>query len=200
MSLSQNLLYAPLILASASPQRAEILRDFGFSFTICPADIEEVIDPDISPKQVAQSLAEQKADALGAQEGKIIIAADTIGVSPSEKILCKAQSREEAEMMLREKSGKSEQVITGFCLLSPEKKVCGVEVSTLFYHGISEELLTQILDSGEWKGVAGSLRMEGKYMRRMIDRYEGDFYSILGLPIGRITELLRSFPLEIQGA
>jgi septum formation protein len=200
MKIHQNLLYNEIVLASASPQRSAILEEYGFRFSILPANIDEKLESELSPEQNAKSLARQKAEAIWPQHGKIVLGADTIVVTESGDILGKAKDKSDAQKMLRQKRGTTERVITGFCLISDEKRISGHEVSYVSYSDFSEATMQKILDSEEWKGVAGALRIEGKEMQSIITEITGDYQNIIGLPIGKIAHILRDFPTETKSA
>lgn len=193
MKPSQNLLYHEIVLASASPQRSAILEEYGFRFSVSPANIHEMLDEKLLPEKNAESLACQKAEAVWPQYGKIVLGADTIVVTEDGKIIGKAKDKAKAHKMLKEKQNATERVITGFCLISDEKRISGYEVSYVSYSDFSEETIQNILDSGEWKGVAGALRIEGKVMGQIIKSISGDYQNIIGLPIGKIAHTLRDF-------
>ncbi len=191
-----NFLYHELILASASPQRAALLHEYGFRFRVVPADIEELHKPNATPAQIAEDLAVRKAQAVAAKFAThIILGADTIVVSAGGEILEKPHDRDDAERMLKSKSGQSEQIITGYCLLSEHGCQSGTEISRVTYKQFGDDEVTQILDSGEWHNVAGALRVEGEQMKKIIKTTSGDYHNIIGLPVGKIAEILRSFPV-----
>jgi len=195
MRLAANLLYKEIVLASTSPQRSAILKEYGFRFSVCPANIEEQLEQDLSPEKNAENLAIQKAQAILPQHGKIILGADTIVVTKKGEILGKARDKEHAREMILQKCGSVEKVITGFCLISDEKEVSGYEVSEVHYTDFSDEKVNEILESDEWVGVAGALRIEGEKMNSIIKKITGDYQNIIGLPIGRISHILRDFPV-----
>lgn len=181
----------PLVLASSSPQRIQLLLAHGFFFEVFPADIEEHIDSQKKPGENAEMLAIQKAEAVFEKYPcALILAADTLVVSPTGKILGKPESEEHAREMILEKRGKTEQVITGFCLLSAEGQFSDVEVSEVHYRDFSDNDLFEILHSEEWKNVAGALRIEGKLMQKIIKKFSGDRENIIGLPVQRVKEVL----------
>ncbi len=191
-----NFLYTELILASASPQRPALLHEYGFRFRVHPADIDETPQPGLSPAEVAHDLAIKKANVVAERfPTEIVLAADTIVVSASGEMLGKPQDETEAEQMLCGKSGATEQIITGFCLVSEHGCVAGTETSTVRYRDFGEDVLRALLRSGEWREVAGALRIEGEQMQRIILTTTGDYHNIIGLPVGRIAEILRSFPV-----
>lgn len=195
-AFTANFLYNDLVLASASPQRQAILREYGFHFLVAPADIDETITPGLEPAALAESLARQKAETVAPRfPNAVILGADTVVVSPTGEILGKAPDEEAALRMLLQKAGKVETVITAYCLLSEQNQVLGHEVSTVSYHPFGEAEVRQVIASGEWREVAGALRIEGKEMQRLIAKTEGDYHNIIGLPIGRIAQILRDFPL-----
>ncbi len=196
MNHSTNCLYHQIILASSSPQRSAILREYGFHFVVQPSHIDEIMNPKLSPEENAESLAIQKAKALPPQKhGNIILAADTLVVDENNSIYGKPKNREDAQHMLENKCGKTEKVITGFCLISDEHLVSGNETSYVEYNDFCSQDVTNILHSGEWEHVAGALRIEGKAMEKIIKRITGDYQNIIGLPIGRISHILRDFPV-----
>jgi len=192
-----NFLNRKILLASGSPQRSSILKEYGFDFEVFPADIVEIIRPDEDAEKNAERLAREKAQSIFERfSDSIVLGADTICVSPSGEILTKAQSEQEAKKMIRARSGKSEKVITGWAICSPNGSVSGSEISEVFYHEIDESLCEEILQSKEWRGVAGALRIEGQKMKKMIAGYHGDYNNIIGLPVGKIADILRNFPVE----
>ena len=191
-----NFLYTELVLASASPQRAALLREYGFRFRVEPADIAETHKPDATPAEIAQDLAIRKANTVAERfPTDIVLAADTIVVSPAGEILGKAANEAEARRMIEAKSDASEEVITGFCLVSEHGCVAGAESSTVHYRPFGVDELDAIIASNEWREVAGALRIEGEQMQRIILTTTGDYHNIIGLPVGRIAEILRSFPV-----
>ena len=209
-----NLLHTKIVLASCSPQRSAILKEYGFSIEICPADIDETIHSAESPEKNAERLAREKAVAiyknqknalvLGADTivakkhpDAIVLGADTIVVSEGGEILTKAKTKAEARRMLENRSGTSEVVVTGWAICSPYGTVSGVEASRVFFKIASEVLIQEILERGEWRGVAGALRIEGEASSTMIERFEGSFANILGLPIETIADVLRHFPSDL---
>lgn len=183
-----------MILASASPQRRRILEEAGFIFEICPSDIPENMDSKQDPETNVCRLAQEKALALQDNYPReIIVAADSIVVSPSGSILMKAKNEEEARKMLEDRRGRSERAITGYCILTPEGMHTDVEVSLVHYTDFSDEILEKVLESGEWKGVAGALRIEGEWSQHTIDHFGGDKNNIFGFPsraIQAIKEIL----------
>ncbi len=191
-----NYLYTELILASASPQRAALLQEYGFRFRVVPANIQETHKPDMTPKEVAQDLAIRKAQVVAKKfPTQIVLAADTLVVSPLGEILGKPADKADAERMLKVKSGAQEEIITGYCLFSEHGCVAGADTSVVIYRKFGDAELEQILDTGEWKEVAGALRVEGKRMKNIIQTTTGDYHNIIGLPVGKIAEILRSFPV-----
>ncbi len=191
-----NFLYTELILASASPQRAALLKEYGFRFRVFPADIEETFDPNATPIAIAEDLAIRKARIVAPRfPDFIVLGADTIVVSAAGEILGKPLDHNDAERMLRGKSGQKEQVITGYCLLSEHGIVSGAEVSEIIYKKFGDAEIKNILHSGEWLNVAGALRIEGEQMQQIIQMTSGDYHNIIGLPVGTIAQHLRSFPL-----
>jgi len=190
-----NLLHTKIVLASNSPQRAAILKDHGFEYKICPANILEKINPAENPKKNAERIAREKAAVVFQKDKKsLVLAADTIGVSATGEILIKAKSEKDAEKMIRNRAGKTEKVITGWAIFSPLGKVSGAEISEVFFKNIDDDFVKSFLKSGEWRGVAGALRVEGKISQKMIAGFSGHFSNILGLPIEKIIDVLRDFP------
>jgi septum formation protein len=195
-SFTANFLYNDLVLASASPQRQAILREYGFRFITAPADIDESFPAGLAAASVAESLALQKAQKVAPLfPNAVILGADTVVVSADGRLLGKAVNADEAAEMLRQKAGRKETVITAYCLLSEQNQVLGHEISTVFYHAFGEPEISRVIASGEWREVAGALRVEGPVMRGLIQKTEGDYHNIIGLPIGRIAQILRDFPL-----
>src|ERR1039458_1471598 len=114
----------PLILASASPRRSELLRNAGIAFTVDPADVAEQPRPSEMPLDYAQRLASEKAWAVLARHpGDIVLGADTVVVI-DEHLLEKPADRAAAARMLRLLSGRTHQVITGVCLLAEVRHGC----------------------------------------------------------------------------
>lgn len=183
-----------LILASASPRRIELLKDWGIPFEVDPADLHEKIDPALTPKKWAMSLAEQKAITVGARHpDRIILGADTIGVLKG-KILNKPKDRNDAIRMLQALSGKTHQVITGFTLLNTktgEKITEAVETKVTFKRLTLKEIEAYV-DTGEPMDKAAAYAIQGG-AAKWVKKIEGDYNNVVGLPLEAIKKALASF-------
>jgi septum formation protein len=196
-----------LILASASPRRAELLRAAGYVFDIHAVEIDERSKARESPVEYVQRLAQEKsARALhemsrdGLPEGKpegppkgghyalLVIGADTAVVIGSE-ILGKPRDVEDAARMLRLLSGRTHQVMTGVCLVNAERSVSHVEISDVTFARLTEDQIAWYVSSGEGRDKAGGYAIQG-LASRFIPRIEGSYSNVVGLPIASIDDLI----------
>lgn len=179
----------PLILASASPRRRELLGSLGISFEICPADVDEHID--LPADMAVFSLSRRKADAARRlHPGRWILAADTL-VSADKRILGKPSDREEACRMLRFLSGRTHQVYTGVTVISPDgRSFTEVDTSDVTFDRIGEEEIRSYVDSGEPMDKAGAYAIQGG-AAKWISRLEGSPSGVIGLPLCLVRKLLR---------
>lgn len=179
----------PLILASASPRRRELLGSLGISFEICPADVDEHID--LPADMAVFSLSRRKADAARQlHPGRWILAADTL-VSADKRILGKPSDREEACRMLRFLSGRTHQVYTGVTVISPDgRSFTEVDTSDVTFDRIGEEEIRSYVDSGEPMDKAGAYAIQGG-AAKWISRLEGSPSGVIGLPLCLVRKLLR---------
>ena len=127
-----------LILASQSPRRQQLLEQMGLTFTVRVADIDETMDPRLTPEEAVALVAERKAAAVAAGEDDLVIAADTIVVL-EDSILGKPRTPEEAERMLRALSGRTHRVMTGVALRRGTKTDGFTEVTEVVFRTLSEE-------------------------------------------------------------
>ncbi len=178
----------PLILASASPRRRELLGSLGISFEICPADVDEHID--LPADMAVFSLSRRKADAARQlHPGRWILAADTL-VSADKRILGKPSDREEACRMLRFLSGRTHQVYTGVTVISPDgRSFTEVDTSDVTFDRIGEEEIRSYVDSGEPMDKAGAYAIQGG-AAKWISRLEGSPSGVIGLPLCLVRKLL----------
>ncbi len=178
----------PLILASASPRRRELLKSIGIPFEICPADVDEHID--LPADRAVFALSSRKAEAVRKiHPGRWILAADTL-VSVSGRILGKPADREEACKMLRSLSGNTHQVYTGVTVISPEGKVfTEVDASDVTFDRIPESEIQAYVDSGEPMDKAGAYAIQGG-AAKWISRLEGSPSGVIGLPLCLVRKLL----------
>lgn len=182
-----------LILASASPRRKELLEKIGLPFTVQPAKGEERITQK-SPAAVVMELSRQKAEEIAAvqTEDCIIIGADTV-VAKGEKIMGKPKDAADAKQMLRSIADDCHQVYTGVTLIrtgAHPQSVTFQEKTDVFLYPISDAELDAYIASGDPMDKAGAYGIQGDFAI-YVKRIAGDYYNVVGLPIGRAYQELK---------
>jgi septum formation protein len=185
-----------LILASASPRRAEILRNAGFEFEVRPAHVDETILPNEQAQDYVKRLAETKAKAiaeLASQQegGGYVVGADTVVVIETQ-IFGKPADADDARRMLRHLSGKSHEVLTGMALLrAADRQVnTNVERTRVEFLPLSEKDIEDYIATAEPFDKAGAYGIQG-VGSRFISRIEGCYFNVMGLPVSRLWQMLR---------
>ena len=179
------------ILASSSPRRAELLNLCDIDFTVIPPESEEVLDPNLSLPQAIEKIAYEKALSIHKKyPDYTVIGADTV-VTVDHLVLGKPKDPDHAFSMLRQLSGRMHHVITGVCILSPGKdKIVFHDNSCVTFHELSDLEITEYIQSGEPMDKAGSYGVQGKGAF-LINKIDGDFYSVMGLPISQVYRILK---------
>jgi septum formation protein len=180
-----------IVLASTSPTRRALLATTGILFEARSPDYEEHFSPDLSPKEVALSLALGKAHAAsrGAPD-EIIIGADQV-LDLDGRAIGKYSTLEEAKKGLRALSGRSHFLHTGVALVRAKETLRHFAVTTrLQVRSLSDEEVDAYAETNEWQGCAGGYRIEGKGVC-LFESIEGDYFNILGLPLVQLLSSLR---------
>jgi nucleoside triphosphate pyrophosphatase len=182
-----------LILASASPRRAQILRDAGISFSVLSSAVDETPYADETPQQMVQRLANAKADLVSARAvgPAILIAADTVVVVDGQ-VLGKPRSTDDASRMLQLFSGRTHAVVTGVSLIRlPEMdRRQFVETTLVTFAPLSRDEISRYLATEEPFDKAGAYAIQG-YAGRYIPRIEGCYFNVVGLPLARLVSTLQ---------
>jgi septum formation protein len=192
-----------LILASASPRRAELLRSAGYTFDVVVADVDESIHHGESPSTYVRRLAAEKSLRVGADLGRpgaeqapplrddvVILGADTTVVVDGE-ILGKPRDDEEGRQMLRRLSDRKHQVLTGISLRQGAYEVGRVDTTTVTFRPLTDEDISWYVASGEGRDKAGGYAIQG-LASRFIPSIAGSYANVVGLPVTGLDELLRS--------
>lgn len=187
-----------IILASASPRRKELLEKTGLKFRVVKSRYKEGVNRRLSPRQVAVSLSLGKAKAVAKKyKDTIIIAADTFIVFKG-KILGKPKTAAKAKEMLRKMSGKLHSVITGFTILDTQKnKVVSQSVETkVYFKKLKPAEIDFYVKSKEPLDKAGAYAIQG-LGPMLIEKIEGDYFNVVGLPIASLLEDLKKFGINV---
>lgn len=182
----------PLILASASPRRAELLTNAGFSFTVQPADVDETPLEGENPEEYVLRVARAKAQTVAAscrKSGNIVLGADTTVVVEGQ-ILAKPADRDDAIRMLKSLSGRVHDVFTGIALVSDEAELTEVVGTRVRLLPITDDEIIWYVETGEAEGKAGAYGIQGR-AARFIDRIEGSWSNVVGLPIATVHQMLK---------
>jgi len=180
-----------LVLASHSPRRREILSNAGIEFVCRPATVEERREDGEDPRAHVERLAREKAMAVDRAPGEIILAADTV-VVVDRHVLGKPANIEEATWMLRRLSGREHEVITGICLRAGDRVLVDAETTRVRFIALSEEEIAGYAASGEPMDKAGAYAIQG-LASKFIDRIEGCYFNVVGLPVSLVCRRLREF-------
>lgn len=179
-----------MILASASPRRREILDLMGFTYTVEPAKTELPPDPALSPEEAVLRVARGKAEEIAERyPNGVVLGADTVVVVDG-AILGKPNDAEDAKAMLRRLSGKEHRVITAVWICDGERSEGFADSAAVTFLPMSEEEIEAYVATGEPMGKAGAYAIQGRGMRH-IRGIHGDFYTVMGLPSGRLYEVLK---------
>lgn len=181
------------ILASASPRRQQLLNQIGIKFRVIPSTIEEIMNNNTEPSEVAVSLAIQKCNDVASDTDCdcIIIAADTIVVKDN-RLLGKPKDENDAFNMLKNLNGHWHEVVTGLCLYDTcgKKTVTGYETTRVKMADNSDEFLKSYIDTREPFDKAGAYGIQG-YGSLIVEKIEGDYFNVMGLPIYKLSCLLK---------
>jgi septum formation protein len=195
--LPSGLNWPKIILASASPRRAQLLRQVGADFIVKAPDIDEAACSGLGPEQMAVALAVRKAESVslscdGRLGGRVILAADTV-VSYRRHLLGKPAGRAQALRMLKLLSGKRHQVITGICLMGAEgRRLAGCQVSSVQFRRLTDSRIRWYLTTGEFWDKAGAYGIQGRGAL-LVARVEGCYFNIVGLPLALLDRMLARF-------
>lgn len=185
-----------LILASQSPRRRELMGLFGLPFTVCVADIDETMDSGKAPDREVARVSRAKAEAICRIPEDVVIAADTVVVLEG-TILGKPRDAAEAIAMLTALSGKSHQVMTGLTVLRGQKALVHTEVTDVQFRPLSPKEIEAYVATGEPMDKAGSYGIQGRG-GLFVERIQGDYYNVMGLPVCRLYQMLKEIIPEIM--
>ncbi|MBX7148681.1 Maf family protein [bacterium] len=188
----------PLILASGSPRRIELLKNAGFEFTIAPADIDETPRPREMPMDAALRLAMAKAQAVSASltNPSLVLAADTL-IAFQNSIIGKPNSPEHAFSLLKQLLGTSHEVITGFYLLKTHPKPIpllwdAIISKVSMRNAQDDEEIWDYIKTGEPMDKAGAYALQG-IGQKFVESVEGSHNNVIGLPIEAILPVLKQY-------
>ncbi len=183
-----------LILGSGSPRRQELLKSLGFDFLIKPTNVDESFPIDLVAEEIPLYLAEKKADAYqdDLKETEILITADTI-VWCDGKVFNKPANFAEGKKMLEALSGKMHEVFTGICLKSGNKQTTFYDVSKVYFKKLKPEEIEYYLINFTPYDKAGGYGVQDWLGYIGIDKIEGSFYNVMGLPVKELYEELIKF-------
>ena len=188
----------PLVLASASPRRSQLLRQVGFEFSVIPSDIPEPVEDDRSPERHVLDLALAKALKVAeGVESAIVVGADTIVVLDGE-ILGKPADEREAFSMLRKLSGRTHEVFTGFALVDRPsgKTTSGYEVTRVTFRPLLDEEIRRYIELDRPFDKAGSYGIQDR-SALFVERIEGCYYNVVGFPLARFYVYLKEFLVQV---
>lgn len=192
-------LHKPLILASQSPRRQEILSLAGFEFSVCPAD-DEWAPEGLAPFDRVRELARSKAAQVAQYHpNSIVLGSDTMVVL-EEKALGKPRDEQHAVEMLMSLQGRSHQVMTGVWIIETDEAGNAVkgdgftDVTNVDFWAFSEDEAREYVATKEPMDKAGAYGIQGKGMR-LVKRICGDFFTVMGLPGGRLIRFLADFDI-----
>ena len=185
-----------LILASASPRRAELLREHGYDFTVMPSPLAEPVDfpDDASPVERAQSSSYFKAKSVAGLVGNgWVLAADTIAALGG-RVFGKPFDRDDARRILKSLSGTMHQLITGVTLLDASSgvKLIRHDSTDVIMRRLTDSEIEDYLDSGAWEGKAGAYGIQDRG-DAFVERIEGSFTNVVGLPMELVARMLDEF-------
>ncbi len=190
-------LLTDFILASQSPRRRQLLGQIGFTFRVEPSPFEETTPENGHPADIVQALALEKAEPVSRRfPSALTLGADTVVVHEG-VVLGKPEDEAEAHAMLRRLSGETHTVFTGLALLHPasDRRVSACEATRVTFAALSDEEIRTYVASGAPMDKAGAYGIQGDLGAVFVARIEGDFYTVMGLPLHRLYRLLHDhFP------
>jgi len=180
---------APLVLASASPRRLDLLRQVGLEpDRVTPADIDESPLKGETPRQLALRLAAAKAEAAG-EPGAYVIGADTV-VALGRRVFGKPEDETEARRMLGRLSGRAHRVLTGVAVRAPDGRLASrLSETRLRWKRLTPAEVDALIESAEWRGVAGGYRIQGRAAGFTLE-LQGSYSGVVGLPLYETLALL----------
>jgi septum formation protein len=179
-----------LVLASASPRRAELLTAAGFTFDVCPVEVDESPLSGEAPAAYVLRLAVLKAQSCDRRgEDDVVLAADTT-VVVNGLLLAKPADQADARRMLRLLSDREHQVLTGVALRRGSQVVSAVEATRVRFVAMDEAEVEWYVESGEPVDKAGAYAVQG-LASRFVDRIEGSYSNVVGLPVSRVHLMLK---------
>jgi len=184
----------PLILASKSPRRSQLLREAGFTFEIRTKEVPEDYPVHLNPKKVPVFLAEKKAQSCREflKKDHILLAADTI-VYRGKNIYEKPKDKGDAKRILNNLSGKTHRVITGVCLLSTHKKISFAGISKVKFEKLSPEEIDFYISNYRPYDKAGAYAIQEWIGLCKISKIKGTYSNIMGLPVDLVYRHLSAF-------
>ena len=188
--IDSDLLRGRIVLASASPRRAELLRAAGIGFDVQPADVDETLAPGESANEYVSRLAEAKARLVYERDvRRVVLAADT-AVVVDQHILGKPLGGGDATRMLRMLSGRTHQVLTAVSVFHPGQIVdTRVDATTVEFAPLSDMDINWYVSSGEPMDKAGAYAVQG-LASRFVTRIEGSYSNVVGLPVALVYQML----------
>jgi septum formation protein len=191
----------PVVLASSSPRRRELLEKAGLEFSIDPSETEEKLDGSPEPEELARSISLMKArSAARRHPDSIVIAADTLGVLNG-KVLGKPADADHARLMLKQMSGKCHEVLTGFTIIDSGsgKMVSRVVRTKVYFKELSNGQIDKYVETGEPLDKAGAYAIQG-LGAALVEKIDGDYFNVVGLPVLELARELEKFGIELPDA
>ena len=186
-----------VVLASASPRRRDLLNLIGIAHEVRPANIDETMRPREAPRRYAERLAREKASAVATRDPDLItIGADTVVVI-NRKVLGKPADADDAARMLRMLSGREHTVITAVAVARGRKLRSAIEEVRVKFRRLRDDEIDEYIAMGEPMDKAGAYGIQG-YGATIVERIEGDYFAVMGLPLVRLVGLMRDVGVRYQ--
>lgn len=183
-----------IILGSASPRRQELLRSLGFEYSCQPINADESFSPALKAQEIPLYLSAHKSKEFprALEKDEVLITADTIVWCEGE-VFNKPADFEEGRIMLKRLSGRMHEVFTGVTIRSAEKTVSFYDCSKVYFKALSDEEITYYLNNYKPYDKAGAYGVQEWIGYVAIDKMEGSFYNVMGLPVKPLYEQLLEF-------
>ena len=189
---------ARIVLASGSPRRQELLRRMGIdSFTVRVPQVEEAFPAGLTPQETVEYISREKSLAVPSDAEEIVITADTM-VFLDDKKLGKPADEAEALAMLNALQGRHHTVCTGVTVRQGQRALTRAQTTDVYFRRATEKELRAYIAGGEPMDKAGAYGVQGQGAL-LVERIDGDFFNVMGLPVVLLSEMLKEFGVTLLG-